>query len=125
MTYDTLGARIRQSRALAGLSTQHVATRISVKPSTLDKWERGEGEPRANKLLTLAGILGVSVLWLLDGEAPAEADYDARLTQTGATARKLERAIAIQAELAALLSDISDDVSRLQQAFDNQRDAAA
>lgn len=129
MSLETLGMRIRQARDARGLSARQLATRISVRPSTLEKWERGSSEPRANKLLILAGILGVPLLWLLNGNASASADYDVRVSQTSAMARKLERAIAMQRDLAALLIDISGDVARLQRDFDRvedlPRDAAA
>lgn len=129
MSLETLGMRIRQAREARGLSARQLANRISVRPSTLEKWERDSSEPRANKLLILAGILGVPLLWLLNGNASASADYDVRVSQTSAMARKLERAIAMQRDLAALLIDISGDVSRLQRDFDRvedlPRDAAA
>jgi len=129
MSLETLGMRIRQAREARGLSARQLATRVSVKPSTLENWERDSSEPRANKLLILAGILGVPLLWLLNGNASASTDYDVRVSQTSAMARKLERAIAMQRDLAALLIDISGDVARLQRNFDRvedlPRDAAA
>ena len=118
MNYQTLGLRIEQARKAAGLSLRQVATRMSVKPSTVEKWEEGSSEPRANKLLTLAGVLGVPVLWLLDGESPDGNDFAARVSETDATARKLHRAISMQHELAALLLEISADVALMQRDFD-------
>ena len=35
---------------------------------TLDAWENDLSEPRANRLQMLAGILNVSISWLLTGE---------------------------------------------------------
>jgi transcriptional regulator with XRE-family HTH domain len=39
-----------------------------VKVKTIRAWENDRSEPRANRLQMLAGILGVSIMWLLNGE---------------------------------------------------------
>ncbi len=91
---------------------------MSVKPSTIESWEAGRSEPRANKLVMLAGVLGIPVLWLLDGEMPDGVSFEVDLNETSAPARKLKRAIALQGELAALLQEIAADVSRLQRDID-------
>ncbi|MGR3390035.1 helix-turn-helix domain-containing protein, partial [Sagittula sp.] len=39
-----------------------------VKLNTLEKWEDDMSEPRANKLSMMAGILNVSMVWLITGE---------------------------------------------------------
>jgi transcriptional regulator with XRE-family HTH domain len=68
------------------MSQAALAKRLGVKQSTLRGWEDDLSEPRANRLSTLAGILGVSMMWLINGEgegldAPEEgpsADASAR-----------------------------------------------
>lgn len=40
---------------------------MGLKVSTVDKWERGSLSPRSNRLTALAGILGVSLTWLIVG----------------------------------------------------------
>jgi transcriptional regulator with XRE-family HTH domain len=35
---------------------------------TLQSWEQDLNEPRANKLQMMAGLLNVSLMWLLNGE---------------------------------------------------------
>lgn len=131
MNAETLGARIGKARKAMGLSVRQLATRMSVKPSTVEKWEQDQSQPRANKLLMLAGVLGVPVLWLLDGEGAA--GYEVQPFHANVTAQKLERAMAMQSELAALLREISADVARLERNLDSaqqeqgggRRDAAA
>ncbi|MEO0750111.1 MAG: transcriptional regulator, partial [Pseudomonadota bacterium] len=44
------------------------AKRLGVKLATLKSWEDDFNEPRANKLQMLAGILNVSLSWILTGE---------------------------------------------------------
>jgi len=56
----TLGGRLHASRLDAGMSLQMVANLLGVKSSTLKSWENDRSEPRVNKLVALAGLLGVS-----------------------------------------------------------------
>lgn len=64
---SSIGSRIVEAREAHGLSTAQLARRLGVKTRTLSSWEHGQSEPRANRLTTLAGVLGVSPLWLLTG----------------------------------------------------------
>ena len=57
---DTLGGRITRARDLAGLTLSDAASHIGVTDETLSEWESDRSEPRANKIMTLAGVLGVS-----------------------------------------------------------------
>jgi anaerobic selenocysteine-containing dehydrogenase len=57
---------------------EELAKRLGVKVKTLRGWENDLAEPRANRLQMLAGLLNVSIVWLLTGEgdgvdAPVEA----------------------------------------------------
>jgi transcriptional regulator with XRE-family HTH domain len=114
MTNSTMGTRIRQSRTRLGLTTRQLATRIGVKSSTLENWESDRSEPRANRLVMLSGILGVPVVWLLNGEAPDVGISAPAFDDAAAIAQKLEAAVAMQRDLAALLLDISANVARLR-----------
>ena len=74
-----------------GLSRRQVSRLLGVKASTVANWERDRTEPRSNKLLTLAGILNVSMTWLLIGEqAGAEATPGSALLDP--LRRKLQQA---------------------------------
>jgi transcriptional regulator with XRE-family HTH domain len=64
---QTLGDRLRSAREKSGLSAKQVADRLGVKPQSVSAWEHDQREPRANKLHMLAGILNVSMTWLLEG----------------------------------------------------------
>ena len=55
----TLGGRLHES-AKCRHELQIVANLLGVKSSTLRSWENDRSEPRINKLVALAGILGVS-----------------------------------------------------------------
>ena len=63
----TLGGRISMARELSGLSVEQVVKRLGVKATTYEGWEADRSEPRANKLVALAGILNTSPPYLLSG----------------------------------------------------------
>lgn len=63
----TLGDRITGAREASGLSQSELARRLGVKLATIRTWENDQAEPRANKLQMLAGMLNVSIMWLLTG----------------------------------------------------------
>ena len=64
----TFGDRLAGAREQASMGQADLAKRLGVKLSTLKSWEDDLSEPRANKLQMLAGILNVSLSWLLTGE---------------------------------------------------------
>lgn len=78
-TAATFGDRLAGAREGAGLSQEALATRLGVEVGTLQAWEDDMDEPRANRLQMLAGMLNVSLSWLLTGrgdgpEAPASTE---------------------------------------------------
>ena len=64
----TFGDRVAGARERAGMTQGDLAKRLGVKLKTLKAWEDDQSEPRANKLSMMAGLLNVSLLWLLSGE---------------------------------------------------------
>jgi transcriptional regulator with XRE-family HTH domain len=63
----TLGGRVSQAREAADLTVSQVINRLGVRKATYLAWEADRSEPRANKLVALAGILNVSPTYLLSG----------------------------------------------------------
>lgn len=64
----TFGDRLTAAREAAGMTQEALAKRLGVKKSTLRNWENDLSEPRANRLSMLAGLLNVSMMWLINGE---------------------------------------------------------
>ena len=64
----TFGDRLAGARDASGMTQVQLAKNLGVKLTTLKNWEHDVSEPRANKLSMLAGLLNVSVMWLLNGE---------------------------------------------------------
>ncbi|MBC7158024.1 MAG: helix-turn-helix domain-containing protein [Rhodobacteraceae bacterium] len=64
----TFGDRLSGAREAAGMSQADLARRLGVRLRTVEGWEADTIEPRANRLQMLAGLLNVSIRWLLTGE---------------------------------------------------------
>ncbi|QUJ77096.1 helix-turn-helix transcriptional regulator [Sulfitobacter albidus] len=64
----TFGDRVAAAREAAGMTQSVLARRIGVRVATLRHWENDVSEPRANRLSMLAGLLNVSMMWLINGE---------------------------------------------------------
>jgi len=76
---STFGDRVAGAREQAGMTQKQLAKRLGVRVSTLRAWEDDLSEPRANRLSILAGLLNVSMMWLINGEgegvnAPGEGE---------------------------------------------------
>jgi transcriptional regulator with XRE-family HTH domain len=63
----TLGGRVFQAREAANMTVAQVINRLGVRKATYMAWEADRSEPRANKLVALAGILNISPTYLLSG----------------------------------------------------------
>jgi len=113
-TNTMLGNRITEARRLKGYTIKEAARRMSVTEKTFKKWESGKSKPRANKIQMLAGVLGVSLLWILDGEAQfePEASSPSQLEKLG---QKVERMTQLQQELNELTNAVVSEVGELQQ----------
>lgn len=62
-----IGPRIRIAREKAGMDVAQFARRVGVQEDSVQAWEADERTPRAHRLLVMAGVLGVSFTWLLEG----------------------------------------------------------
>lgn len=71
---STFGDRLAAARDAAGLNQTDLARRTGVRLSSIQSWENDQSEPRANTLQRVAGILGVSLMWLLAGEGDGVAE---------------------------------------------------
>ncbi len=72
----TFGDRVAAAREAAGMTQGVLAKRLGVRLTTLRSWEDDRSEPRANRLSMLAGLLNVSMMWLINGEGQGLPDPD-------------------------------------------------
>lgn len=73
----TFGDRLAGARDAAQLSQADLARRLGIKLKTLKAWENDLSEPRANRLQMVAGLLNVSIVWLLTGQGDGVEPPDA------------------------------------------------
>lgn len=72
----TFGDRVAGAREATGMTQAQLARRLGIKKTTVAAWEQDLSEPRANRLSMLAGLLNVSIMWLLTGEGDGAAAPD-------------------------------------------------
>ena len=70
----TLGERLIQLRAKAGLSQDDLAERLGVSRQSVSKWENNVSVPDLDKLVKLGEVFGISLDELVKGEALAAAE---------------------------------------------------
>lgn len=110
----TFGDRLAAAREAAGLEPKALAKRIGVKPKTVAAWEQDIAEPRAARVQMLAGLLGVSLTWLLTGEG------EGGVEPPGGEGELTPDARALLLELRDLRGDItkaSQKMARLEKAL--------
>jgi len=121
----TTGSRIKEARNQLGLSPSQLAGRIVVQRKTLESWEDNRIEPRGEELMRLAGVLQVSMIWLLTGDTPQGSDHKPVSPESDRIAQKLKRALALQKDLAVLLDEVSADVTGLQRESEEDEELVA
>lgn len=110
-TVESVSQRIVRAREATGYSTAQLARRIGVRTRTLSSWEDGRAEPRANRLVMMAGVLNVSPTWLLvgQGQAPAEARSELSLIHS-----ELEQLRQLRDETTRVIDRLENHLSTLQ-----------
>ena len=112
----TFGDRISGAREASGMNQTQLAKSLGVKLATLKGWEQDLSEPRANKLSMLAGLLNVSVMWLLNGEGKGVDDPDSEpKVEKGLNDTLLE-----MRELRTVLKSSSDKLGMLEKRLREQ-----
>lgn len=114
--HATFGDRVAAAREAAGMTQAQLAKRLGVKTNTVAMWEDDRNEPRANRLQMMAGLMNVSMGWLLsgigEGARPEAPDKDATeaLAELRAARKDHERALKrlrrVEDRLAALLEKV-------------------
>ena len=107
----TFGDRVTGAREARGMTRRELADRLGVHVKTLESWEEDRADPRANKLQMLAGVLGVSLMWLLTGEgdgleAPPDSD--------GAAANEVRSVLSETRQIRAEIGALAERMGRLE-----------
>lgn len=120
---DTLGGRLSAARDAAGISLLDLANRLGIKEESLLNWESDRSEPRPSRLIDMAGILGVSPMWLITGHGygPLDESDDLPLEALHVQLRRLSDA---HEECGRLIRQISQQIERYEARQSGNRDLA-
>ena len=109
----TFGDRLAGAREAAGLTQDDLAKRLGVRLTTVQAWEDDASEPRSNRLQMVAGMLSVSIRWLLTGEGDGLDAPSAPGIHDAATIEALADLARMRAQLLALAQEMSHLEHRL------------
>lgn len=116
----TFGDRLALAREAQGMTQAQLARRLGVRRQTLEAWEADRSEPRANRLQMLAGLLNVSLVWLMTGEGEGGPSVSAPVTDTstevGAIVAELRDLRLDQARLTERMARVEKRLKGLAQA---------
>jgi transcriptional regulator with XRE-family HTH domain len=115
---NLMGERIANARIARGLSEKQLANRLGVNASSIEDWEAGQHDPRANRINQLAGILEVPLTWLIAGEQLPPTVDTPDFKETQAIEHKLEQADKLVNQLSFLLTDIRSRARQVQRNID-------
>lgn len=109
---DTLGGRLWRAREAVGMSESGLAKALGLKKETLRAWENDRSEPRANKLVTLAGLLNVSPTWLLYGVGDAPTS-DTIASELGILRAQLQRIRELREQTDTAIANMEKAIDRI------------
>lgn len=112
----TMGDRIAGARDAAGLTQEELARRLGVRHTTVRAWEDDRTEPRANRLQMLAGLLNVSLMWLLTGRGDGVPDPGKTSDPAPAAEALVTDLRLLRAELGRMADRVGQIEKRLRQA---------
>ena len=75
-----IGKFIAQRRKMVNLTQAQLAEKLNITDRAVSKWERGIAMPDSSIMLSLCGILGITVNDLLSGELVEMDDYNKTIT---------------------------------------------
>jgi transcriptional regulator with XRE-family HTH domain len=107
----TFGDRLAAAREYAQMSQALMARRLGIRASTLRSWEQDLSEPRANHLSIMAGVLNVSMVWLMNGEGEGLDAPNADAAETDADVATILRDMR---DLRVTISQSSEKLGRLE-----------
>ncbi|MBT5820755.1 MAG: helix-turn-helix transcriptional regulator, partial [Rhodobacteraceae bacterium] len=99
------------AREYAQMSQALMARRLGIRASTLRSWEQDLSEPRANHLSIMAGVLNVSMVWLMNGEGEGLDAPNADAAETDADVATILRDMR---DLRVTISQSSEKLGRLE-----------
>jgi len=112
---STFGDRLAHAREAQGLSAEQLARRLGVRVAAIENWESDRSEPRSNRLQMLAGLLNVSIIWLLTGSgegAPVTPRASSESVESAATIESIVDELRSIRRLSARTTERLQDLER-------------
>lgn len=109
----TFGDRLAGARETAGMTQEELAQNLGVRLTTIEDWENDVSEPRSNRMSMMAGVMNVSLSWLLTGkgDGPSEPQTSMGKTQILTELRNIRARMLTSLEQLGRLEDmLADDV---------------
>lgn len=110
-TVATFGDRLVAARDAKGLTSASLAKKLGVAVKTIKVWENDGATPRGNKIQMLAGMLNVSMVWLISGEG----NGTSHVVETHARSAGVNDALGEISQLKATLSGAFEKLERLEE----------
>ena len=118
-----LNLRLKEARELRGWTVEKAANLCGVTARTFADWEAGKKAPRVSRLMTLAGVLGVAVTWLINGDDDLD-PHESNVSRLDKLASRLDMAVSRSRALDHELRAIATEVKTIRQ-IDQQMDQLA
>jgi len=112
------GARLAESRKRAGYSAAELSRLLGINAHTVSAWEKGQSEPRSNRLLMVAGVLGVSAGWLIEGDGGTLPSGARRPGEMAELRLRLENARRTLESLSDMLESAEEALEALERKID-------
>ena len=107
---DTQLVVLEAARLAKGLTVDGLASKLGVDVSRVEAWESDADAPRANRIQLLAGLLNVSIVWLISGES----DGTSRVADTYERPLGVNDTLGEISQLKATLSGALDKLEKLE-----------
>ena len=110
-TATTFGGRLQAARNAKGLSIARLGEKLGVEAAKVEIWESDADTPRSNRIQMLAGLLNVSIIWLITGES----NGTTHIAETHARATIINDTLGEIAQLKTTLLDAHAKLESLEQ----------
>jgi transcriptional regulator with XRE-family HTH domain len=107
---DTFGGRFSRALDASGLTAKDLSWRLGVQPATVRAWERDRSIPGSHHISRTAGLLGVSLSWLLHGVGLGPSESSEELDT--AIEAQFEKLKLLHVETGQLLGQLRSDLDR-------------
>ncbi len=109
---DTIGGRLSRARDASGLTVKELAWRLGVKIATINAWESDRSQPGSHRLTILAGLLQVSLSWILHGVGTSPSDSEGP-GDNAVMNSQIDRLRLLHSETGQIIEKLQSDIDRL------------